>query len=69
MRGLHRVVASEALRRLALLALCAAYLQGGWNKLVDFNGAIAEMQHFGLAPAAPPGASGCSCRCSPPRPA
>lgn len=53
MQALHRVVASEALRRLALLALCAAYLQGGWNKLGDFNGAIAEMQHFGLAPAAP----------------
>ena len=53
MQALHRVVASEALRRLALLALCAAYLQGSWNKLGDFNGAIAEMQHFGLAPAAP----------------
>ncbi|EIT67913.1 MULTISPECIES: DoxX family protein [Hydrocarboniphaga] len=53
MRDLHRVIASEALRRLALLALCAAYLQGGWNKLVDFASAVAEMQHFGLAPAAP----------------
>lgn len=53
MQALHRVIASEALRRLALLALCAAYLQGGWNKLGDFSGAIAEMQHFGLAPAAP----------------
>lgn len=39
--------------RLALLALCAAYLQGGINKAMDFPGAIAEMQHFGLAPAAP----------------
>lgn len=53
MQALHRVIASEVLRRLALLALCAAYLQGGWNKLGDFSGAIAEMQHFGLAPAAP----------------
>ncbi len=41
------------LRWLALLALCAAYLQGGLVKAMDFTGAIAEMQHFGLAPAAP----------------
>ncbi|NOV24383.1 DoxX family protein [Cupriavidus necator] len=38
---------------LALLLLCAAYLQGGLVKLIDFRGAIAEMQHFGLAPAVP----------------
>jgi len=38
---------------LALLALCAAYLQGGFNKASDFAGAVAEMQHFGLSPAAP----------------
>jgi uncharacterized membrane protein YphA (DoxX/SURF4 family) len=38
---------------IALLGLCAAYLQGGFNKAVDFNSAIAEMNHFGLAPAAP----------------
>lgn len=37
---------------IALLLLCAAYLQGGINKLLDFNGAIAEAQHFGLEPAA-----------------
>ncbi|MFJ1251928.1 DoxX family protein [Cupriavidus sp. CuC1] len=41
------------LRWLALLALCAAYLQGGLVKAMDFASAIAEMQHFGLAPAAP----------------
>ncbi|MBB1635597.1 DoxX family protein [Cupriavidus sp. UME77] len=41
------------LRWLALLALCAAYLQGGLVKAMDFAGAIGEMQHFGLAPAAP----------------
>src|SRR5215831_1957295 len=40
-------------RWLALLLLCAAYLQGGFNKATDFAGAIAEMKHFGLAPAAP----------------
>ena len=37
---------------IALLGLCAAYLQGGIVKATDFSGAIAEMQHFGLAPAA-----------------
>ncbi|AOY91001.1 DoxX family protein [Cupriavidus sp. USMAA2-4] len=41
------------LRWLALLLLCAAYLQGGLVKLSDFGGAVQEMQHFGLAPAAP----------------
>lgn len=43
----------RALHGLALLALCAAYLEGGLTKLLDFDGAIAEMQHFGLQPAAP----------------
>ena len=38
---------------IALLGLCAAYLQGGIVKATDFSGAIAEMEHFGLAPAAP----------------
>jgi len=38
---------------IALLGLCAAYLQGGIDKAIDFNGAIGEMEHFGLAPAAP----------------
>jgi uncharacterized membrane protein YphA (DoxX/SURF4 family) len=48
-----RLLGSVTVRWLALLALCAAYLQGGFNKATDFAGAIAEMQHFGLAPAAP----------------
>src|SRR5262245_37695997 len=43
---------SATVRWLALLALCAAYLQGGFNKATDLAGAVAEMQHFGLAPAA-----------------
>ncbi|MGH6646859.1 DoxX family protein [Aquabacterium sp.] len=38
---------------LALLLLCLAYLQGAIDKLRDFPGAIAEMRHFGLRPAAP----------------
>jgi uncharacterized membrane protein YphA (DoxX/SURF4 family) len=43
----------RALHWLALLLLCAAYLQGGLNKLLDFGSAVGEMQHFGLQPAAP----------------
>jgi uncharacterized membrane protein YphA (DoxX/SURF4 family) len=41
------------LRWITLLLLCAAYLQGGFDKAVDFQSAIAEMNHFGLSPAAP----------------
>ncbi len=41
------------LRWIALLLLCSAYVQGGLDKAIDFAGAIAEMQRFGLAPAAP----------------
>ncbi|PZW46670.1 putative membrane protein YphA (DoxX/SURF4 family) [Humitalea rosea] len=33
---------------LALLGLCAAYLQGGLNKLLDFQGAVGEAAQFGL---------------------
>ncbi|CAI1494790.1 Inner membrane protein yphA [Serratia quinivorans] len=40
------------IRGLMLLAICAAYIQGGLVKALDFNGAIAEMTHFGLQPAA-----------------
>jgi uncharacterized membrane protein YphA (DoxX/SURF4 family) len=40
-------------RWIALLGLCAAYLQGGFDKLADINGAVAEMNHFGLSPAMP----------------
>ncbi|SDG45285.1 MULTISPECIES: DoxX family protein [unclassified Duganella] len=58
MRAAYVATSSTALRspwigRVCLLLLCAAYLQGGINKLTDFSSAIAEMQHFGLAPAAP----------------
>jgi len=43
---------ASAIRLIALLGLCAAYLQGGLVKLVDFAGAVTEAQHFGL-PLAP----------------
>jgi uncharacterized membrane protein YphA (DoxX/SURF4 family) len=39
--------------RFGLLLLCSAYLQGGLDKALDFPAAVAEMQHFGLHPAAP----------------
>lgn len=37
-----------AVRFLALLLLCAAYIQGPVTKILDFPGALAEMTHFGL---------------------
>jgi XapX domain-containing protein len=40
------------IRLVALFGLCAAYLQGGLQKLLDFSAAVAEAQHFGL-PLAP----------------
>lgn len=45
------VFGSAAMRFVAYLGLCAAYLQGGLVKLTNFSGALGEMQHFGLAPA------------------
>ncbi|WP_416064171.1 DoxX family protein [Rhizobium sp. ZK1] len=42
---------AQWMRFIAHLGLCAAYLQGGLNKLTDFPGAIGEMTHFGLSPA------------------
>ncbi|MFK0386825.1 MULTISPECIES: DoxX family protein [Rhizobium/Agrobacterium group] len=48
---LANVVAAPVTRTVALLALCAAYIQGPLTKIADFPGAIAEMNHFGLHPA------------------
>ena len=53
MQALRNAFCAPWVRWLALLGLCAAYLQGGLNKALDFPGAIAEMQHFGLSPAGP----------------
>ncbi len=50
---LAKTLTRAPVRWIALLGLCAAYLQGGFNKLTDFGAAIAEMQHFGVQPAAP----------------
>lgn len=51
--ALRALFTAPAVQWLALLALCSAYLQGAADKLRDFPGAVAEMRHFGLAPAAP----------------
>jgi uncharacterized membrane protein YphA (DoxX/SURF4 family) len=45
--------ATPVVRWVALLGLCAAYLQGGIVKLANFNEALAEMNHFGFSPAMP----------------
>jgi uncharacterized membrane protein YphA (DoxX/SURF4 family) len=45
--------ATPVVRWVALLGLCAAYLQGGIVKLANISGAVAEMSHFGLSPAIP----------------
>jgi uncharacterized membrane protein YphA (DoxX/SURF4 family) len=48
-----RVQTFPVLRWIALLALCAAYLQGGLDKALNFAGAEAELAHFGVTPAGP----------------
>ncbi|PDT27905.1 DoxX family protein [Rhizobium sp. L9] len=49
--GVARVVRSPVVRTASLMALCAAYIQGPLTKVFDFNGALSEMDHFGLHPA------------------
>lgn len=51
MAGNDAAPRTGALRFFALLLLCAAYIQGPLTKILDFPGAIAEMEHFGLMPA------------------
>jgi uncharacterized membrane protein YphA (DoxX/SURF4 family) len=51
--GARRIVSFSVVRFGALLALCSAYLEGGFNKLTDFDAALAEVRHFGLEPAMP----------------
>ncbi|WEX21438.1 hypothetical protein OH692_16720 [Escherichia coli] len=43
------ILGAATFRWIGYLGLCAAYLQGGINKLLDFQGAIVEMNHFGLS--------------------
>lgn len=53
MQAVHRLFTTRTVHWLALLFLCAAYLQGALNKAIDFPSALAEMNHFGLQPAGP----------------
>lgn len=45
---MRALLANPVIGWTALLGLCAAYIQGGLNKLLDFPGAVAEAAHFGL---------------------
>ena len=45
---MHTWTPPPLMQRVALLLLCAAYLQGGIDKAWDFHGAVAESMHFGL---------------------
>jgi len=47
-RAIGKLIATPPVHFIALLGLCAAYIQGGLDKLLDFNAAIAEARHFGL---------------------
>ena len=49
-RWVQSILAWPLLWPLARLALVSAYLIGGFTKLFDFAGAIAEQEHFGLYP-------------------
>src|SRR5262249_36411369 len=50
-RAIALILAWPWLLPLARIALVSAFLIGGLQKLVDFQGAIAEQAHFGLQPA------------------
>ena len=47
-RAIGSLVATRPVHFIALLGLCAAYIQGGLVKLFDVNAAVAETQSFGL---------------------
>jgi uncharacterized membrane protein YphA (DoxX/SURF4 family) len=46
------ILAFRGTALIARLALASAYILGGITKLLDFPGAIAEQEHFGLHPGA-----------------
>jgi uncharacterized membrane protein YphA (DoxX/SURF4 family) len=50
-RWIAAILSSQWLPPVARTALVSAFLIGGIQKLVDFQGAIAEQAHFGLQPA------------------
>ena len=49
-RWFARLFAASPIYWACLVGLCAAYIQGGLVKATDFNGAVAELEHFGLPP-------------------
>jgi uncharacterized membrane protein YphA (DoxX/SURF4 family) len=49
-RWVGAILSWPLLWSLARLALVSAYLIGGFGKLLDFAGTIAEQEHFGLHP-------------------
>lgn len=51
--ALRTAATAPRVQSLALLCLCAAYLDGGWHKARDFRGAVAEVTALGLTPATP----------------
>ena len=53
LRAARATFSAPLVQWFALLFLCAAYLQGAFDKAADFSSAVAEMNHFGLKPAAP----------------
>jgi uncharacterized membrane protein YphA (DoxX/SURF4 family) len=52
-RAAQSVAMHPAVLLVALLAMCAPYLQGGVRKVMDFNRAIDEVRQFGLSPPTP----------------
>ncbi|XAH23837.1 DoxX family protein [Xylophilus sp. GW821-FHT01B05] len=48
---IRALLAAPLFALLARIALTCAFWWGGFGKLFDFQGAVAEAQHFGLAPA------------------
>jgi uncharacterized membrane protein YphA (DoxX/SURF4 family) len=42
------LIGTSPVQFIALLGLCAAYIQGGLTKLIDFNAAVAETHSLGV---------------------
>ncbi len=53
MHHVDRLLASSSFRIFARILLTLVFWSSGLAKLFDFPTAIAEMEHYGLAPAAP----------------
>src|ERR1700757_942526 len=49
-RPIAAILASPWLRPAVRVTLVSAFVIGGFTKLLDFAGAIAEQEHFGLRP-------------------